>query len=95
MGFALRQNGVLFLGKAEMLLNHAVCLPTPSTSSAGSSGGSATDVAEGAPDWASLGTCRSTRVRLRQLPARLRNELLLTNPVAQIAVGAGRAASPW
>ena len=38
LGFALRPNGVLFLGKAEMLLNHRA-FSAPLTSSADSSGG--------------------------------------------------------
>ena len=40
LGFALRPYGVLFLGKAEMLLNHATAFD-PLTSSGDSSGGSA------------------------------------------------------
>src|SRR5215218_1575684 len=90
LGFALRPNGVLFLGKAEMLLNHtSVFRPIDlkrrffrrvkgeitDSASFGSLGGS--------PD----------RTAASDNTARLHKEILLTNPVAQLAVGAdGRLA---
>jgi two-component system CheB/CheR fusion protein len=90
LGFALRQNGVLFLGKAEMLLNHANVFD-PIDLKRRFFRRVRVDVADGA----GLGLWARTRTRafVSDNAARLRNELLLTNPVAQIAVGAdGRLA---
>jgi two-component system CheB/CheR fusion protein len=90
LGFALRQDGVLFLGKAEMLLNHASVFD-PIDLKRRFFRRVRVDVAEGAGFgmWGRGGT----RAFVSDNAARLRNELLLTNPVAQIAVGAdGRLA---
>ena len=90
LGFALRQDGVLFLGKAEMLLNHASVFE-PIDLKRRFFRRVRVDVAEGAVlgIWGRGGT----RVLASDNAARLRNEILHTNPVAQIAVGAdGRLA---
>jgi two-component system, chemotaxis family, CheB/CheR fusion protein len=84
LGFALGPNGVLFLGKAEMLLNHqSVFRPTDLKrrffhrvrSDVGETAGF------GAPARTPARPTSSDNAAL------LRNEILLTNPVAQIAVG--------
>jgi two-component system, chemotaxis family, CheB/CheR fusion protein len=90
LGFALRQNGVLFLGKAEMLLNHSSVFD-PADLKRRFFRRVREDVAEGA------GFCAMGRSGARAIvsdnASRLRNELLLTNPIAQIAVSAdGRLA---
>jgi two-component system CheB/CheR fusion protein len=90
LGFALRQNGVLFLGKAEMLLNHTAVFDQIDLKRRFFRRVRA-DVAEGA------GFGAGWRVPMRAVvsdePALLRNELILTNPMAQIAVSAdGRLA---
>ena len=90
LAFALRPSGVLFLGKAEMLLNHssvfdAIDLKRRFFRRVRS------DVAEGA----GFGTAwrPASRALLSDDAAQLRNEIILTNPVAQIAVSAdGRLA---
>jgi len=90
LGFALRQNGVLFLGKAEMLLNHASVF-TPVDLKRRFFRRVKADLAEGAV----FGTVARTAARaiISDNASQLRNELLLTNPIAQIAVGAdGRLA---
>ena len=90
LGFALRQNGVLFLGKAEMLLNHASVFD-PIDLKRRFFRRVRVDVTEGAGFgiWGRGGS----RAFVSDNAARLRNELLLTNPVAQIAVGSdGRLA---
>ena len=90
LGFALRQDGVLFIGKAEMLLNHAsvfdpIDLKRRFFRRVG------VDVAEGAGFGS--GGRTGTRAIVSDSAARLRSQLLHTNPVAQIAVGAdGRLA---
>jgi two-component system, chemotaxis family, CheB/CheR fusion protein len=89
LAFALRQDGVLSLGKAEMLLNHASVFDAIDLKRRffrrirG-------DVAEGA----GFAVVRhSQRALLSDNASRLRTEILLTNPIAQIAVGAdGRVA---
>ena len=90
LGFALRQDGVLFLGKAEMLLNHANVFD-------------AVDLkrrffrrvhhdANEPVGFGPLGRVAG-RAIVSETATRLRNEILLTNPVAQIAVSAdGRVA---
>jgi two-component system CheB/CheR fusion protein len=90
LSFALRQNGLLFLGKAEMLLNHSstfdqIDLQRRFFRRVRS------DVAEGAGFAA---TRRPTGKSVAaESAAMLRNELVLNNPVAQIAVGSdGRLA---
>ena len=84
LGFALRPNGVLFLGKAEMLLNHQSVFRTIDLKRRFFQRVSA-DVGETA------GFGAPARIPPRpassEPAARLRNEILLTNPVAQIAVG--------
>jgi len=90
LGFALRPNGVLFLGKAEMLLNQTadfdpVDLPRRFFRRIRSDG------SEGA------GAGQSRRAPLPEAEAdegqQLRTQILLTNPVPQIAVDAdGRLA---
>jgi two-component system, chemotaxis family, CheB/CheR fusion protein len=90
LGFALRQNGVLFIGKAEMLLNHASVFD-PIDLKRRFFRRVRADVAEGAGfgAWGRVGT----RAFVSDNATRLRNQLLHTNPVAQIAVGAdGRLA---
>ena len=90
LGFALRQDGVLFLGKAEMLLNHASVFE-PIDLKRRFFRRVRVDVAEGAVlgIWGRGGT----RAFASDNGTRLRNEILHTNPVAQIAVGAdGRLA---
>ncbi|WP_375431350.1 CheR family methyltransferase [uncultured Friedmanniella sp.] len=88
LGFALRPDGVLFLGKAEMLLNHSTVFE-------------AVDLkrrffrrmSSDLPDRLGLG------VKRRNSPVQapgdaagpLEREIVLTNPVAQIAVGADGA----
>jgi len=90
LGFALRQNGVLFLGKAEMLLNDATVFD-PIDLKRRFFRRVRADVAEGA-GFGALGRS-GTRAVVSDHAARLRNEILLTNPVAQLAVGAdGRLA---
>jgi two-component system CheB/CheR fusion protein len=83
LGFALRQDGVLFLGKAEMLLNHAGVFEHIDLKRRFFRRVKA-DIAEGAVlgVWGRTGT----RTFVSDNAARLRNEILLTNPVAQIAV---------
>jgi two-component system, chemotaxis family, CheB/CheR fusion protein len=90
LGFALRQNGVLFLGKAEMLLNHATIFD-PIDLKRRFFRRVRADVAEGA-GFAAVGRS-GTRAVASDHAGRLRTEILLTNPVAQLAVGAdGRLA---
>ena len=90
LGFALRPHGVLFLGKAETLLNHAAVFD-PVDIAQRFFRRIRSDLAEGAG-------FPQSRWTAAPAPAvdegqQLRNELLLTNPVAQIAVGAdGRLA---
>ena len=89
LGFALRPNGVLFLGKAEMLLNHTGMfepldlkrrffrrIRAGVTDSAGTEPSSRRNPAAGLDDG-----------------SKFRHDILLSNPIAQIAVGAdGRLA---
>ena len=90
LAFALRPQGVLFLGKAEMLLNHAP-LFDPLDLNRRFFRRARSDMAEGAgfgSAWRGAG-----RALLSDELAQLRNEIILTNPIAQIAVGAdGRLA---
>jgi two-component system, chemotaxis family, CheB/CheR fusion protein len=84
LGFALRPNGVLFLGKAEMLLNHQsvfrpIDLKRRFFQRVSADVGEA--VGFGAP------ARNPARPTSSDNAARLRNEMLLANPVAQIAVG--------
>jgi two-component system CheB/CheR fusion protein len=90
LGFALRQNGVLFLGKAEMLLNHAAVFD-PLDLKRRFFKRVRSDVAEGA------GFSATWRGQPRPIvadnAAQLRNEIVMANPVARIAVAAnGRLA---
>ncbi|HST48335.1 CheR family methyltransferase [Jatrophihabitans sp.] len=90
LAFALRPNGVLFLGKAEMLLNHASIFD-PVDLKRRFFRRARSDVAEGA----GFGSAGHAPIRavLADNAAQLRNQIILTNPVAQIAVGAdGRLA---
>ncbi len=84
LGFALRPNGVLFLGKAEMLLNHQSVFRPIDLKRRFFQRVSA-DLGE------TVGFGPPARVPARLTSsdnaARLRNEILLTNPVAQIAIG--------
>jgi two-component system, chemotaxis family, CheB/CheR fusion protein len=84
LGFALRPNGVLFLGKAEMLLNHQSVFRPIDLKRRFFQRVSA-DVGE------AVGFGAPARIPARPTSsdnaARLRNEMLLANPVAQIAVG--------
>jgi two-component system CheB/CheR fusion protein len=90
LGFALRQNGVLFLGKAEMLLNHASVFD-PIDLKRRFFRRVRGDVAEGAGFGAISRS--SARAMVSDNVSRMRTEILLTNPIAQIAVGAdGRLA---
>ncbi|GAB3690386.1 CheR family methyltransferase [Angustibacter aerolatus] len=85
LAFALRPDGVLFLGKAEMLLNHASVFD-PIDLKRRFFRRVRVDVAEGSgftPPWRS-----QSRAVVADNAAQLRNELILTNPVAQIAVSA-------
>jgi two-component system, chemotaxis family, CheB/CheR fusion protein len=90
LGFALKPNGVLFLGKAEMLLNHANVFEPVDLKRRFFRRVSA-DVADGAA-FGFWGRSQ-TRAFVSDNAARIRNEIILTNPVAQIAIGAdGRLA---
>ncbi|MBV9823039.1 MAG: PAS domain-containing protein [Actinobacteria bacterium] len=90
LAFALRPNGVLFLGKAEMLLNHTSVFD-PVDLKRRFFRRVRSDVAEGAGFGAAWRT--PLRAVLADNAAQLRNEIILTNPIAQIAVGAdGRLA---
>jgi two-component system CheB/CheR fusion protein len=90
LGFALRQGGVLFLGKAEMLLNHANVFD-PIDLKWRFFRRVRADVAEGA-GFGAVGRA-GTRAAIPENAARLRSEIFLNNPIAQIAVGAdGRLA---
>ena len=90
LGFALRQDGVLFLGKAEMLLNHANAFD-PVDLKRRFFRRVRHDVTEPV-GFGPLGRVAS-RAMATEAASRVRNEILLTNPVAQIAVGAdGRVA---
>src|SRR5215213_4828631 len=90
LGFALRQDGVLFLGKAEMLLNHASVFE-PIDLKRRFFRRVMTEVSDGT-GFSPVGGVPS-RALLSDNGSRLRNEILLTNPIAQIAVGAdGRLA---
>jgi two-component system, chemotaxis family, CheB/CheR fusion protein len=85
LGFALRENGVLFLGKAEMLLNHASIFD-PVDLKRRFFRRVRADVAEGAGFGAVARP--SVRAIVPDNASRLRNEIFLTNPIAQIAIGA-------
>jgi two-component system, chemotaxis family, CheB/CheR fusion protein len=84
LGFALRQNGVLFLGKAEMLLNHASVFD-PIDLKRRFFRRVRADVSEGA-GFGAVGRS-GARAMVSDNASRLRNEILVTNPIAQIAVG--------
>src|SRR5215218_8531123 len=82
LGFALRPNGVLFLGKAEMLLNHRGAF-RPTDLKRRFFRRVSEDVIDarfGAP-------ARPIRETASDQAMQLRNEILQTNPIAQIAVG--------
>jgi len=84
LGFALRPNGVLFLGKAEMLLNHAAVFDPMDLKRRffRKSKSESTEGALSAP-WRLYGREASSIDG-----SQFRNELIMTNPVSQIAVGA-------
>jgi two-component system, chemotaxis family, CheB/CheR fusion protein len=84
LAFALRPQGLLFLGKAEMLLNHSD-LFDPVDLRRRMFRRLRPGVAEGAGMGASL---RRQTAALAENLGQLRDELLLANPIAQIAVGA-------
>jgi two-component system CheB/CheR fusion protein len=86
LGFALRAQGVLFLGKAEMLLNHTATFePIDLKRRFFSKTKSApTDAAFAAP-WRIYG-----RDAVAAHDGRLRNELIMNSPVAQLVVGPDR-----
>jgi len=89
LGFALRPEGVLFLGKAEMLLNHSGMFE-PLDLKRRFFRRLRSGIREGSGMSA---TVREAAPVLDDGASRLRTQLLLTNPVAQIAVGAdGRLA---
>jgi two-component system, chemotaxis family, CheB/CheR fusion protein len=90
LGFALRQNGVLFLGKAEMLLNHASVFE-PIDLKRRFFRRIRGDLAEGAGFGAVVRP--GARAIVFDNASRLRSEILLTSPIAQIGVAAdGRLA---
>jgi two-component system CheB/CheR fusion protein len=90
LGFALRQDGVLLIGRAEMLLDHASVFDAIDLKRRFFRR-IRVDVAEGAG--LGGGGRTGTRAFVSDSAARLRKQLLHTNPVAQIAVGAdGRLA---
>ncbi len=83
LGFALRPKGVLFLGKAEMLLNHAAVFdPIDLKRRFFRKTKSESVEAALAPPWRIYGREASTLDGNQ-----VRDELVLTNPVAQFAVG--------
>jgi two-component system CheB/CheR fusion protein len=83
LGFALRPNGVLFLGKAEMLLNHAAVFD-PMDLKRRFFRKSKAEVDQGVltVPWRIYGRTASTVDGIQ-----FRNQLIMSNPVAQIAVG--------
>jgi len=83
LGFALRPNGVLFLGKAEMLLNHAAVFD-PMDLKRRFFRKSKAEVDQGVltVPWRIYGRTASTVDGVQ-----FRNQLIMSNPVAQIAVG--------
>jgi two-component system CheB/CheR fusion protein len=83
LAFALRPQGLLFLGKAEMLLNHSNLLD-PVDLRRRMFRRLRQGVAEGAGIAVSL---RRQSAAVAEDLGQLRNELLLANPLAQIAVG--------
>jgi two-component system CheB/CheR fusion protein len=89
LAFALRPEGVLFLGKAEMLLNHSAMFEPLDLKHR-----FFRRLHPGVRERSGTGpSVRQTAAVLGDEAARLRLQLLLTNPVAQIAVGAdGRLA---
>ena len=90
LGFALRQDGVLLIGRAEMLLDHASVFDAIDLKRRFFRR-IRVDVAEGAG--LGGGGRTGTRAFVSDSAARLRKQLLHTSPVAQIAVGAdGRLA---
>jgi two-component system CheB/CheR fusion protein len=84
LGFALRPNGVLFLGKAEMLLNHASVF-NPIDLKRRFFRKALNDTGEGVY----IGTAWQTSPGPLSLTEgdRLRSEIMRTTPVAQIVVG--------
>ncbi len=84
LGFALRKNGVLFLGKAEMLLNHAAVFEQIDLRRRFFRR-MRSDVAEGAGF--GNGWRRPAPAPAGDEPDLLHSQLTLTNPMAQIAVG--------
>ena len=87
LGFALKPDGVLFLGKAEMLLNHtdAVRAVRPETAVLSQAGSGPTGRELGGETAGDGGRLRRSTVT--DLAA-LRTEAFLTSPVAQLVVGA-------
>ncbi|MHA3701803.1 CheR family methyltransferase [Jatrophihabitans sp. YIM 134969] len=82
LGFALRPSGTLFLGKAEMLLNHASVFDPVDLKRRFFRRRRGEPTRASAPPVPDAATVRA----LLGDDVRLRNEIILTNPVAQIAV---------
>jgi two-component system CheB/CheR fusion protein len=90
LAFALRPYGVLFLGKAEMLLNH-----TGSFDPVDLKRRFFRRIRPGVAEGSGLGGAfrRQVAAAMADHAGDFRNEILLTNPIAQIAVGSdGRLA---
>lgn len=86
LGFALRAHGVLFLGKAEMLLNHtATFQPIDLKRRFFAKANTAPSDAPFAAPWRLYG-----REAFGPQDARMRHEVLMTSPVAQLVVGPDR-----
>ena len=89
LGFALRPHGVLFLGKAEMLLNHSTMFESLDLKRR-----FFRRVRPGVIEGSGLGmSMRRPMALAEEGDAELRMQVLLTNPVAQVAIaGDGRLA---
>ena len=86
LGFALRPRGVLFLGKAEMLLNHTATFePIDLKRRFFAKASSAPSDATFTAPWRLYG-----RDAVTPRDSRLRHELIMTSPVAQLVVGPDR-----
>ena len=86
LGFALRGDGILFLGKAEMLLNHAAVFEPLDL------GRRFFRRVRAEEDGGYAAQRRPRGAWTRQLPAAaalLRDEAFMTSPVAQLVIGAG------
>jgi len=84
LAFALRPHGFLFLGKAEMLLNHSNLFDPVDLKRR-----VFRRVRPGVAEGAGMGVVlRRQSAAVSEDLGQLRNEILLANPIAQIAVGA-------